>query len=114
MAVAPRLRQLRRDKTVFALVLNISRLHLEEEVCLSQPPRPVPDTELLRIQEATGQWITMATSYVMQKYRCQLPQAIQLLGELRIEFGKNIPVEEIRRIPLSVVLQVPAEAAVNA
>ena len=84
MPPAPRLRQLRRDNTLFKLAMNAIRLHLEEDDRLAQQPqlREAPDADLAFIQHSIDQWVGAATNYVAHKFRCPAAQAMQLLGEL--------------------------------
>jgi hypothetical protein len=97
----PRPRQLRRDKTLFPLAMNITRLHLEEADRLALQPhlREAPDADLLLIQQSIDQWVGVATGYVMQKHRCQATQAMQLLGELLADLKAAISVNELRQVP---------------
>jgi hypothetical protein len=108
---APRLRQLRRDKTVFSLALNIIRLHLEESELLRQYPdlREAPDAVLLLVQQSIDQWVNLATGHIMRKHNCPAGEALQLLGELQTEMKANIPAEEAWQIPLGSVLALPPE-----
>jgi len=108
---APRLRQLRRDKTIFSLCLNIIRLHLEENALIGQQPqlREAPDAALLLVQQSIDQWISLATGHIMHKHNCQAGEALQLLGELQNEMKTNIPAAEVWQIPLPTVLALPAE-----
>ncbi|NML67702.1 hypothetical protein HHL22_21075 [Hymenobacter sp. RP-2-7] len=109
MATLPRLRQLRRDKTLFALALNTVRLHLEEEARTSQQPhlREAPDADLLFIQQSIDQWVSLAASYMVRKFHCPLASALSLIGELQTELKRGIPVEELWQIPLEQVLNLP-------
>lgn len=111
MPAAPRLRQLRRDNTLFSLAMNIIRLHLEEDDRLARQPqlRETPDAELLHIQQGIDQWAGLAADYVIRKFRCPAASAIPLLGELLAELKSGIPVAEIRAVPLSAVLNLPPE-----
>ncbi|TVT41808.1 hypothetical protein FNT36_10320 [Hymenobacter setariae] len=108
---APRLRQLRRDKTIFSLCLNIIRLHLEENALIGQQPelREAPDTMLLLVQQSIDQWVSLATGHIMQKHNCAAGDALQLLGELQNEMKANIPAAEVWQIPLPSVLALPPE-----
>jgi hypothetical protein len=111
MPAAPRARQLRRDKTVFSLLMNVCRLHLEEDDRLARQPelRDFPDAELLQIQQVADQWLGMALAYVIQKHRCPMPTALRVVGEVLAELKEIIPAEEVRVVPLSVVLELPEE-----
>ena len=108
---APRLRQLRRDKTIFSLCLNVIRLHLEENELISQQPqlREAPDAVLLLVQQSIDQWVSLATGHIMRKHNCPAGEALQLLGELQAEMKANIPAEEVWQIPLGTVLALPPE-----
>ena len=108
---APRLRQLRRDKAVFSLSLNIIRLHLEENELLRQHPnlREAPDAILLLVQQSIDQWVSLATGHIMRKHTCPAGEALQLLGELQTEMKATIPAEEVWQIPLGTVLVLPPE-----
>ena len=101
MPAAPRPRQLRRDKTLFALAMNAVRLHLEEADRLNQQPelRETPDADLLLIQQSIDQWAGLITNYVMRKFRCPASQAMQLLGELLADLKATVPVPELRQVP---------------
>jgi hypothetical protein len=107
----PRPRQLRRDKTLFPLAMNITRLHLEESDRLTLQPhlREAPDADLLLIQQSIDQWASIATGYVMQKHRCPAPQAMQLLGELLSDLKSAISVNELRQVPFQHALRLPPE-----
>jgi len=111
MPPALRLRQLRRDKTLFGLAMNSTRLHLEEHDRLEQQPelRDAPDDTLRLIQYSIDQWAAIATSYVTRKYHCPAPQAIQLLGELLADIRAGVPVQELRQVPFEVALRLPPE-----
>lgn len=105
----PRMRQLRRDKTLFALAMNAIRLHLEEDDRLARQPqlREAPDADLLQIQQGIDQWVGLATGYVMRKFRCPAAQTVQLLGELLVELKTSIPVAELRQVPYQQALALP-------
>ncbi len=105
----PRLRQLRRDKTLFGLAMNATRLHLEEADRLNYQPelRDAPDDTLQLIQYSIAQWAGIATDYVVRKYHCPAPQALQLLGELLIDIRSGVPVHELRQVPFEVALRLP-------
>ncbi len=109
MPAAPRARQLRRDKTVFHLLMNVVRLHLEEDARLARQPqlRDFPDQELLIIQQAIDQWVGLATGYVMQKHKCPLPTALRVISEVQAELKAVVPAEEVWAVPLSAVLNLP-------
>jgi hypothetical protein len=109
MPAAPRIRQLRRDRTVFALLMNIVRIYLEESDRLARQPqlRHAPDAELLHLQQVADQWLGLATAYVIRKHRCPATVAIQLVAELQAELRANIPEAEVRRMPLGAVLTLP-------
>jgi hypothetical protein len=108
---ALRLRQLRRDKAIFSLSLNIIRLHLEENELLRQHPnlREAPDAVLLLVQQSIDQWVGLITGHIMRKHNCPAGEALQLLGELQAEMRANIPAEEVWQIPLGAVLALPPE-----
>jgi hypothetical protein len=108
---APRIRQLRRDKTVFSLSLNIIRLHLEENELLRQQPhlREAPDAVMLLVQQSIDQWVNLATGYIIRKHNCSAGEALQLLGELQAELKGSIPAAEVWQIPLNAVLALPPE-----
>lgn len=112
---APRLRQLRRDNTLFTLAMNALRLHLEEDDRLARQPqlRGAPDADLAFIQQSIDQWASLATSYVMRKFRCPAPQAMQLLGELLVDLKTGIPVGELRQVPYQQALYLPPAWATN-
>lgn len=103
------MRQLRRDKTVFNLVMNIIRIYLEEDSRLAQQPhlREAPDVDLLHLQQVADQWLSLATAYVIRKHRCSMSAAIQTVAELQAELKASIPEGEIRAVPLSAVLNLP-------
>jgi hypothetical protein len=109
MSAAPRMRQLRRDKTVFNLVMNIIRIYLEEDSRLAQQPhlREDPDADLLHLQQVADQWLRLATAYIIRKHRCPMAAAIQMVAELQAELKASIPESEIRAVPLSAVLNLP-------
>ena len=100
---APRLRQLRRDNTLFTLAMNAIRLHLEEEDRLARQPelREAPDADLLLIQQSIDQWASLATGYIMRKFRCPMAMALQLLGELQHDLKMSVPVAELRQVPFT-------------
>ena len=106
---APRLRQLRRDNLLFKLAMNAVRLHLEEDDRLARQPhlRETPDADLLLIQQSIDQWVGLASSYLMRKFRCAAPQAMQLLGELLVDLKTGIPVGELRQVPFQQALYLP-------
>lgn len=106
---APRLRQLRRDNTLFKLAMNTVRLHLEEEDRLAQQPhlRTAPDDDLTFIQQSIDQWVGLASNYIAHKFRCPAPQAMQSLGELLIDLKTGIPVGELRQVPYQQALFLP-------
>ncbi|MDO7885589.1 hypothetical protein [Hymenobacter cheonanensis] len=105
----PRLRQLRRDKTLFTLAMNTIRLHLEEEDRLAQQPqlREAPDADLHLIQHSIDQWAHLATGYLMQKFKCPMPLAMQLLGELQNDLKMSVSVQELRQVPFTRALAQP-------
>jgi len=107
----PRLRQLRRDKTLFGLAMNAVRLHLEEHDRLHQQPelREAPDDVLRLIQQSIDQWVGLATNYLMRKFRCSAAQAMELLGELLADMKAGIPVDELRQVPFQAALALPRE-----
>ncbi|RYY19830.1 MAG: hypothetical protein EOO36_04890 [Cytophagaceae bacterium] len=106
---APRLRQLRRDNLLFKLAMNAVRLHLEEDDRLARQPqlRAAPDADLEFIQQSIDQWVGIATSYIVRKFRCAVPQAMQLLGELLVDLKTGIPVGELRQVPYQQALYLP-------
>lgn len=111
----PRVRQLRRDKTLFALAMNAIRLHLEEDDQLARQPqlREAPDTDLLHVQQGIDQWVGLATGYIMRKFRCPAAQSMQLLGELLAELKSSIPVSELRQVPYQRALSLPPDLAAS-
>ncbi|MDO7877138.1 hypothetical protein Q5H93_20500 [Hymenobacter sp. ASUV-10] len=111
MPAAPRARQLRRDKTVFSLLMNVVRLHLEEDDRLARQPqlRDFPDAELLQLQQVADQWLGLAIAYIMQKHKCPMPTALRVIGEVQADLKASIPAAEVRAVPLSAVLELPAE-----
>jgi hypothetical protein len=122
---APRLRQLRRDNTLFRLAMNTVRLHLEENDRLAQQPElhNAPDADLAFIQQSIAQWVGLASNYIIHKFRCPTQQAMQSLGELLLDLKAAIPVGELRQVPYQQALflpsawasgQQPAEAVENA
>jgi hypothetical protein len=112
---APRLRQLRRDNTLFKLAMNAIRLHLEEDDRLARQPhlREAPDADLLLIQQHIDQWVGLATNYLMRKFRCPAAQAMQLLGELLVDLKTGIPVAELRQVPYQQALFLPPDWVTN-
>ncbi len=111
----PRLRQLRRDNTLFKLAMNAIRLHLEEDDRLARQPqlREAPDADLEFIQQSIDQWVGLATNYLAHKFRCPAPQAMQLLGELLIDLKTSIPVAELRQVPYQQALFLPPAWVTN-
>jgi hypothetical protein len=107
----PRLRQLRRDKTLFGLAMNAVRLHLEEHDRLHLQPelREAPDDTLRLIQYSIDQWVGVTTDYLMRKFRCSAAQAMELLGELMADLKVGVPVQELRQVPFEVALRLPPE-----
>lgn len=107
----PRLRQLRRDKTLFGLAMNAVRLHLEEHDRLHYQPelRETPDDTLRLIQYSIDQWVGVATDYLIRKFRCSAAQAMELLGELMADLKVGVPVQELRQVPFEVALRLPPE-----
>jgi len=107
----PRMRQLRRDRTLFGLAMNAVRLHLEEHDRLAQQPqlREEPDDILRLIQQSIDQWVGLATSYLMRKFRCSAAQAMEMLGELLADMKAGIPVDELRQVPFQHALALPRE-----
>ena len=106
---APRLRQLRRDKTIFSLSLNIIRLHLEESELLRQPQPEDPNAVLLLVQQSIDHWVGLATGYLMRKHRCPASEVLQLLGEFQADLKNSISAAEVWQIPLGTVLFLPPE-----
>jgi|GEM_PF-1322055 len=106
---APRLRQLRRDNTLFKLAMNTVRLHLEENDRLAQQPqlRTAPDADLAFIQQSIDQWVGLASNYIAHKFRCPAQQAMQSLGELLLDLKAGIPVGELRQVPYQQALFLP-------
>ncbi len=111
----PRLRQLRRDKTLFTLAMNTVRLHLEEEDRLAGQPqlREAPDADLLFIQQNIDQWVSLATGYIMRKFRCPATQTMELLGELLAELKASVPVVELRQVPYQRALALSREVVAS-
>ena len=111
----PRLRQLRRDKLLFKLAMNAVRLHLEEDDRLARQPqlRAAPDADLKFIQHSIDQWVGVAANYLAHKFRCPAPQAMQLLGELRVDLKTGIPVGELRQVPYQQALYQPPAWVTN-
>jgi hypothetical protein len=110
----PRLRQLRRDKTIFTLAMNTVRLHLEEADRLAQQPqlREAPDDDLRLIQQNIDQWVGIATNYIMQKFRCPAAPAMDLLGEVLADLKRSVSVHELRQVPFTRALaMLPAPVA---
>ena len=107
----PRLRQLRRDNTLFTLAMNAIRLHLEEEDRLAWQPelREAPDADLLLIQQSIDQWASLSTGYIMRKFRCPMATALQLLGELQNDLKMTVPIAELRQVPFTRALAFPYE-----
>ena len=103
------MRQLRRDRTLFSLLMNAIRLFVEEDDRLARQPhlREAPDADLLHVQQVADRWLGLAAAYVVRKHRCQVPVAMQLLDELRAEVAEGVPLDEVRRVPLSKVLTLP-------
>jgi hypothetical protein len=103
------MRQLRRDRTVFALLMNIIRIYLEESDRLAQQPqlREAPDADLLHLQQMADHWLGLATTYIVRKHRCPPNVAIQLVAELHAELKANVPETDVRRMPLGAVLGLP-------
>jgi hypothetical protein len=99
----PRLRQLRRDKTLFTLAMNTIRLHLEEEDRLAQQPqlREAPDADLRLIQQSIDQWANLAAGYIMRKFRCPMSLALQLLGELQNDLKMGVSAADLRQVPFT-------------
>ena len=109
MPAAPRLRQLRRDNTLFKLAMNTVRLHLEEEDRLAHQPqlRLAPDADLAFIQESIDQWVGLASNYIAHKFRCPAQQAMKSLGELLLDLKAGVPVGELRQVPYQQALFLP-------
>jgi hypothetical protein len=109
MPAAPRARQLRRDKTVFNILMNVVRLHLEEDDRLTRQPelRDFPDAELLHLQQVVDQWVGLALAYVMQRHKCTIPAAMHAIGEVQMELKATVSVSELRRVPVSQVMHLP-------
>jgi len=103
------MRQLRRDRTIFALLMNIVRIYLEEGDRLAREPqlRDAPDADLLHLQQAADQWLGLATGYVVRKHRCPMNVALQLVAEMQAELKATVPEAEVRRLPLAAVLALP-------
>jgi hypothetical protein len=104
--ITPRLRQLRRDKTLFTLAMNAIRLHLEEEDRLTQQPqlREEPDADMRLIQLSIDHWAGLATNYITHKFRCPMHLALQLLGELQNDLKLGVSVADLRRVPFTKAL----------
>ena len=115
MPATPRIRQLRRDKTLFTLAMNTIRLHLEEHDRLTQQPqlRETPDADLLFIQQNIDQWVGLATGHIMRKFRCPAQQAMHLLGELQADLKATISVADLRQVPFQYALGLPPELLTN-
>lgn len=109
----PRLRQLRRDKTIFTLAMNTVRLHLEEHDRLAHQPalHEAPDDDLRFIQQNIDQWVGLATDCIMHKYRCPAGQAMELLGELLADLKRSVSVHELRQVPFTRALAMLPTAA---
>ena len=109
MPAAPRLRQLRRDRTVFALLMNIIRIYLEESDRLAHQPelRYAPDADLRHLQQVADQWLSLAIAYVIRKHHCPAHLALPLVAELQAELKATVPEAEVRRMPLAAVLTLP-------
>ena len=107
--IIPRLRQLRRDNTLFKLAMNTVRLHLEEHDRLAQQPalREAPDADLAFIQQSIDQWVGLASNYIAHRFRCPNTQAMQSLGELIMDLKASIPVGELRQVPYQQALFLP-------
>ncbi|WP_201983309.1 hypothetical protein [Hymenobacter rubidus] len=111
MPAPPRLRQLRRDKTVFGFVVNVVRLDLEEDERLALQPglQDAPDEALQHLRRVRQYWQGVAAIYVMRKSHCSPDAAVRVTEELRDELGDELPEAEIRAVPLREVLDVPVE-----
>ena len=109
MPAAPRARQLRRDNTVFNLLMNVIRLRLEEDDRLARQPelRDSPDAELLHIQQVADQWVGMVMTYVVQRHKCTMPTAMRVIGEVHTELKASIPADQLRQVPIHQVLMPP-------
>ena len=103
------MRQLRRDKTVFSLAMNARRLRVEEDDRVARQPhlRESPDTELRLIQQVADHWVGLAGAYIVQRHRCSAPQAMQSLAELLQELAETVPLQAVRDVPLSQVMNLP-------
>ena len=111
MPAAPRLRQLRRDKSVFSFMLNVVRLDLEEFEQLARQPelRAVPDDSLQHLRRVRQYWQGVAAIYVMRKSHCAPEAAVRVTDELRAELAGELPEAKIRAVPLPAALDVPLE-----
>ena len=111
MPAAPRLRQLRRDKTVFGFVLNVVRLDLEEDERLAHQPalHDAPGEALLHLRRIRQYWLGVAAVCVMRRSRCSPEAAVRAVTELCEELGETMAEAEIRAVPLREALDVPAE-----
>jgi hypothetical protein len=111
MPAAPRARQLRRDKVVFSLLMNVVRLHLEESDRLAQQPelRDFPDAELLHLQQVADEWLGIGLRHVMYHYKCTMPTALRVVGEVLTDLKASIPAAHVRQMPLSEVMELPSE-----
>lgn len=111
MLPAPRLRQLRRDKTIFGYVLNVVRLDLEEDERLVLQPglRTQPDETLQHLDRIRRYWLGLAAISVMRKSRCTAESAVRVTEELRDELSDTLTEEEIRAVPLHEARDVPVE-----
>jgi hypothetical protein len=109
MSAAPRMRQLRRDKTIFSLLMNIIRIYLEEDDRLAQQPhlREAPDAELLHLQQTADHWLGLATAYVIRKHHCPMAAALPMIADLQAELKATMPEAEVRAVPISAVLNLP-------
>ncbi|GAB3587200.1 hypothetical protein [Hymenobacter daeguensis] len=109
MPAAPRARQLRRDKTVFNLLMNVIRLHLEEDDRLARQPelRDFPDASLLHLQQVADQWVGLAIGYVMQRHKCPMTTAMRVIGDVQMELKAVVPAAEVRAVPLDTVMRLP-------
>lgn len=95
--------------------MNAIRLHLEDDDRLARQPqlRDAPDADLAFIQQSIDQWVGLATSYIMRKFRCAAPQAMQLLGELLADLKAGIAVGELRQVPYQQALYLPPAWVTN-
>ncbi|MGI4872461.1 MAG: hypothetical protein ACRYFX_14945 [Janthinobacterium lividum] len=110
MPATLRVRQLRRDKDLFALVMNAIRLHLELHDRLAQQPhlREQPDADWLHLQQTAAKWLVAATAYVIRKHHTSKEPAMRAVKELMAEL-QEIPESVVRQVAVSAVQNFPDE-----